>query len=66
VLALVTVSYNQGPNWVLDRVRHDGPTWSLRLNDGSTAGVEAADYLERVEAYAEIFRDAARMQTVRP
>ena len=66
VLALVTVSYNQGPEWVLSRLQRDGAEWSLRLNDGSGAGMEATDYLERVQSYATIFRDAARMQTPPP
>lgn len=58
LLALVTVSYNQGYEWVAALVERHGLTWRSHLTDQGPRGVEAADYLERVETYCELFRRA--------
>ena len=58
LLDLAIVSYNRGAEWVRTRVVRDGSGWSRRLDDGTPEGVEAADYLERVRAYAAIFRNS--------
>lgn len=53
LLALVTVSYNQGHPYVADLVRRYGRGWTLHLNE------ESADYLERISRYTTIFQRAA-------
>lgn len=52
LLALVTVSYNQGHPYVADLVKRYGRGWREHLNE------EAADYLERIEAYTVTFQQA--------
>jgi hypothetical protein len=54
LLALVTVSYNQGHPYVADLVERHGRDWTRHLN------AESADYLERITRYTEIFQRAAR------
>jgi hypothetical protein len=53
LLALVTVSYNQGHPYVADLVQRYGRDWTRHLN------AESADYLERIARYTEIFQRAA-------
>ncbi len=53
LLALVTVSYNQGYPYVADLVQAYGRDWIQHLN------TESADYLERVSRYTAIFQRAA-------
>jgi len=53
LLALVTVSYNQGHPYVADLVQRHGRDWTKHLN------AESADYLERITRYTEIFQRAA-------
>ncbi|HEY0971075.1 MAG TPA: transglycosylase SLT domain-containing protein [Gemmatimonadales bacterium] len=52
LLALVTVSYNQGHPYVADLVTKYGRGWRDHLNE------ESADYLERIVAYTELFQRA--------
>jgi hypothetical protein len=52
LLALVTVSYNQGHPYVADLVKRYGRDWTKHLN------AEASDYLERITRYTEIFQRA--------
>jgi hypothetical protein len=52
LLALVTVSYNQGAVYVSDLVQRYGRDWTSHLNS------EAADYLERIAVYTSIFQRA--------
>ncbi len=54
LLALVTVSYNQGHPYVADLVTKHGRRWTSHLNE------ESSDYLERVVAFTGIFQRAAR------
>ena len=54
LLALVTVSYNQGHPYVADLVKRYGRDWTRHLNE------ESADYLERIMVYTAIFQRAAR------
>jgi hypothetical protein len=54
LLALVTVSYNQGHPYVADLVQRYGRDWTKHLN------AESSDYLERITRYTEIFQRAAR------
>ena len=54
LLALVTVSYNQGHPYVADLLRRHGRDWTRHLN------AESADYLESIARYTEIFQRAAR------
>jgi hypothetical protein len=54
LLALVTVSYNQGHPYVADLVQRHGRDWTRHLN------TESADYLERITRYTGIFQRAAR------
>ncbi|MDB4879598.1 MAG: Transglycosylase domain protein [Gemmatimonadetes bacterium] len=53
LLALVTVSYNQGHPYVADLVQRHGRAWTEHLNE------ESSDYLERISAYTAIFQRAA-------
>jgi hypothetical protein len=53
LLALVTVSYNQGHPYVADLVSRHGRDWTRHLN------AESADYLERITRYTGIFQRAA-------
>jgi Transglycosylase SLT domain len=53
LLALVTVSYNQGHPYVADLVSRHGRDWTRHLN------AESADYLERITRYTWIFQRAA-------
>ena len=55
---LVIVSYNRGYLDVHALVARYGGEWTAHLSDLGAAGVEAADYLERVRAYAQLFDDA--------
>ena len=50
LLALVTVSYDQGDSYVADLVQRRGREWQSYLND------ESADYLERIRAYTVLFQ----------
>lgn len=52
---LVIVSYNRGYLVVHDLVARYGPDWASHLTELGPSGVEAADYLERVRAYARQF-----------
>lgn len=54
LLALVTVSYNQGHPYVADLVQRYGRDWTRHLNE------ESGDYLERISRYTAIFQRAAR------
>lgn len=54
LLALVTVSYNQGHPYTADLVRQHGREWRRHLN------AESKDYLERVTRFTEIFQRADR------
>lgn len=54
LLALVTVSYNQGHPYAADLVRRHGREWRRHLNP------ESKDYLERVTRFTEIFQRADR------
>lgn len=56
---LVIVSYNRGYLVVHDLVARYGAQWTSHLPELGPAGVEAADYLERVRAYAALFDGAA-------
>lgn len=56
---LVTVSYNQGYDWVHDLVVRYGAGWTSMLAQQGAAGVEAADYLDRVRHFTSVFQDAA-------
>lgn len=58
LLALAIVSYNRGAAWVRERILRDGASWTSHLADGTPEGIEAADYLERVQAYARTFRNS--------
>jgi len=53
LLALVTVSYNQGHPYVADLVNRYGRDWTQHLN------AESGDYLERISHYTAIFQRAA-------
>jgi hypothetical protein len=53
LLALVTVSYNQGHPYVADLVQRYGRDWTAHLNE------ESGDYLERISRYTAIFQRAA-------
>jgi hypothetical protein len=53
LLALVTVSYNQGYPYVAGLVQEYGRDWIQHLN------AESADYLDRVSLYTAIFQRAA-------
>jgi len=53
LLALVTVSYNQGHPYVADLVQRHGRGWTSHLNE------ESSDYLERIAKYTAIFQRAA-------
>jgi hypothetical protein len=53
LLALVTVSYNQGHPYVADLVQRYGRDWTQHLNE------ESGDYLERISRYTAIFQRAA-------
>jgi hypothetical protein len=53
LLALVTVSYNQGHPYVADLVQRYGREWTRHLN------AESGDYLERISRYTVIFQRAA-------
>ena len=52
LLALVTVSYNQGHPYVADLVQRYGRDWTRHLN------AESADYLDRIARYTGIFQRA--------
>lgn len=52
---LVTVSYNIGYRAVHDLVARYGAAWTEHLDVLGPSGTEAADYLERVRAYARVF-----------
>lgn len=52
LLALVTVSYNQGDRYVAALVQRYGRDWTQHLND------EAADYLDRISQYTGVFQRA--------
>jgi hypothetical protein len=54
LLALVTVSYNQGQEYVGGLVQKYGRDWTQHLNE------ESGDYLERISHYTAIFQRAAR------
>lgn len=54
LLALVTVSYNQGHPYVAGLVSRYGRDWTSHLNE------ESSDYLERIVTYTGIFQRAAR------
>lgn len=54
LLALVTVSYNQGHPYVADLVQRYGRDWTRHLNP------ESSDYLERISRYTALFQRAAR------
>lgn len=56
---LVIVSYNRGYLVVHDLVARYGAQWTSHLPELGPAGVEAADYLDRVRAYAMLFDGAA-------
>lgn len=56
---LVTVSYNQGYDWVHDLVGRYGAQWTAMLADQGAAGVEASDYLDRVRQFTSVYQDAA-------
>jgi hypothetical protein len=56
---LVIVSYNRGYLEVHALVARYGAQWTAHLADLGANGVEAADYLDRVRAYAALF-DAPR------
>ena len=58
LLYLVIVSYNRGAAWVRERTLRDGASWTSHLADGTTEGIEAADYLERDQAYARTFSNS--------
>ena len=58
LLSLVIVSYNRGAAWVRERILRDGASWTSHLADGTAEGIEAADYLERVQAYARTFSNS--------
>lgn len=53
LLALVTVSYNQGHPYVADLVKRHGREWTRYLNE------ESSDYLERIARYTVLFQRAA-------
>lgn len=53
LLALVTVSYNQGHPYVADLVQRYGRDWTTHLNE------ESGDYLERISRYTAVFQRAA-------
>lgn len=53
LLALVTVSYNQGHPYVAGLVQRYGRDWTQHLNE------ESGDYLERISRYTAIFQRAA-------
>ena len=53
LLALVTVSYNQGHPYVADLVERYGRDWTTHLNE------ESGDYLDRVSRYTAVFQRAA-------
>jgi hypothetical protein len=53
LLALVTVSYNQGHPYVADLVQRYGRDWPRHLN------AESADYLDRIMLYTTIFQRGA-------
>ena len=55
---LVIVSYNRGYRVVHDLVARYGADWTSHLSDLGAPGVEAADYLDRVRAYAMLFDGA--------
>lgn len=55
---LVIVSYNRGYLVVHDLVARYGAGWTSHLPELGPAGVEAADYLDRVRAYAVLFDGA--------
>ena len=57
-LALAIVRYNRGAAWVHERVLRNGSSWRSHLADGTPEGIEAADYLELVEACGTIFRNS--------
>jgi hypothetical protein len=52
LLALVTVSYNQGHPYVADLVQRYGRDWTRHLNE------ESSDYLERIMRYTTVFQRA--------
>ena len=52
---LVIVSYNRGYLVVHDLVARYGAQWTAHLADLGPAGIEAADYLDRVRSYALLF-----------
>jgi hypothetical protein len=54
LLALVTVSYNQGHPYVADLVQRYGRDWTRHLNE------ESADYLDRIMRYTTIFQRAGK------
>ncbi len=56
---LVTVSYNQGYDWVYSLVSQYGTQWTAMLAQQGAAGTEAADYLDRVRNFTGIYEDAA-------
>ena len=55
---LVTVSYNRGYIEVKALVDRYGPDWTAHLAELTGGRAEAADYLERVRAYAALLRGA--------
>ncbi|HEX6807524.1 MAG TPA: hypothetical protein VF118_06025 [Gemmatimonadaceae bacterium] len=55
---LVIVSYNRGYLVVHDLVARYGAQWTSHLPELGPAGVEAADYLDRVRVYAALFDGA--------
>ena len=55
---LVIVSYNRGYLMVHDLVARYGAQWTSHLPELGPSGAEAADYLERVRAYALLFDGA--------
>lgn len=56
---LVTVSYNQGYDWVYNLVAQYGAQWTSVLSQQGSAGTEAADYLDRVRNFTGVYQDAA-------
>jgi hypothetical protein len=54
LLALVTVSYNQGHPYVADLVQRYGRDWTRHLN------AESSDYLDRIMRYTVVFQGAGQ------
>ena len=58
LLDLVTVSYNRGYDWVYQLVDEYGAQWTTVLVRQGAAGLEAADYLDRVRFYTAVYQRA--------